>query len=111
MSFNLETRVFEKEYRSWEIDLSNLQPLHSGVLIKRLPEIATLLVLTDSVPRHRGRALRVGPGKRAGDGSRRPMATKVGDVVQYQSADVDNGAHVLIEEADILFIEVSKERL
>ena len=105
MSFNEQRRVFDTEFRPWEIDLSSFRPLHSGVLLERVDSTESMLVLTDREPIHRGRVLRVGPGKRTDDGSRRPMAVQEGQIVQYQSADVDSGIHILIEEADILFIE------
>ena len=105
MSFDAERRIFDKEYRSWEIDLSSFQPLHSGVLLERVDLPESKVVLTDRVPIHRGRVLRVGPGKRREDGSRLPVNVKPGQIVQYHSCDVDSGTHVLIEEADILFIE------
>ncbi len=105
MSFNEQTRVFEKEYRSWEIDLSALQPLNAGVLLERVELPESVVLLTDAVPVHRGRVLRVGPGKRTGDGTCLPLDVRAGDIVRYQSADVDNQTHILIEEADILFIE------
>ncbi len=107
MSFDDQRRVFEKEYRSWEIDLSAFQPLNAGVLLERITEPDGLLVIPDiaKVPIHRGRVLRVGPGKRTGDGTCLPLDVRAGDIVRYQSSDVDNQTHILIEEADILFIE------
>lgn len=105
MAFNEETRIFEKQYRHWEIDLAEMQPLHSGVLLERIDVPESVILLTDRPPIHRGRVLRVGPGKRSDDGWLAPMEVQVGDVVRYQSADVDNGTHILINEADILFIE------
>lgn len=105
MSFSDTRRVFDTEFRHWEIDLAAFSPLHSGVLLERVDSPESALVLTDREPAHRGRVLRVGPGKRTDDGSRQPMAVQVGDLVQYQSSDMDNGTHILIEEADILLIE------
>ena len=105
MSFSETRRVFDTEFRQWEIDLASFRPLHSGVLLERVDSEESAVVLTDREPIHRGRVLRIGPGKRREDGSRLPMAVKVGDMVSYQSCDMDNGTHILIEEADILFIE------
>lgn len=93
-----------------DIDLTQLKPLRDGVVLERveLPEDG-LLAIPDIArkPLHRGRVLRVGPGKRTSDGTLRPTQVKVGDMVRYQSADVDSGTHVLIQEADILFVERS----
>ena len=91
------------------IDLSNFKPYQDYVLIERLPATGlsnTILIPDVAVERsRRGRVLRVGPGKPTTSGRRIPMQVKSGDVVQYQSADVDAGDYVLIQEGDILFIE------
>jgi chaperonin GroES len=76
--------------------------------LERLPEPTQSTVIIPEIAQekpHYGKVYRVGPGAKRPDGSRRPMAVKVGDVVRYQSADVDTGTFVLIQEADILFIE------
>lgn len=105
MSFSESRRVFDTEFRHWEIDFTSFQPLHSGVLLERVDLPESAVVLTDREPIHRGRVLRVGPGKRTDDGTRLPMEVQPGQMVRYQSCDMDNGTHILIEEADILFIE------
>lgn len=104
MSFNEQKRIFDTEFRVWEIDLSRLVPIDSRVLIKRI-EPKEVIVLTDKTPSHRGEVVRTGQGRRLADGSVLPLDVKPGQVVCYQSCDVDNGTHVLIDEADILFIE------
>ncbi len=105
MSFDAERRIFDTEFRSWEFDLSMVTPTGSRVLLERIDIPESSVVLTDRVPSHRGKVLRVGPGKRDGDGIRYPMHSQPGQIVRYMSADIDNGTHVLIEEADILFTE------
>ena len=84
---------------------SNKPIFHLGIEVIVEFRLHVKVVLTDRVPIHRGRVLRVGPGKRREDGSRLPVNVKPGQIVQYHSCDVDSGTHVLIEEADILFIE------
>lgn len=105
MSFNEETRIFDTEWKPWEFDLSAVVPIDSRVLLERVDLSESSIILTDKPPIHRGRVLRIGPGKRREDGSRRPMDVQPGDVVWYQSCDMDNGTHILIEEADILLKE------
>lgn len=91
---------------AWLLDMSKLHPIDDRVLLERveLPSSGTL-ILPSEPPLHRGRVVRVGPGKRFGDGTRRPMQVNPGDMVRYQSADIDTGTHVLIQEGDILFVE------
>lgn len=105
MSFSEARRVFDTEFRHWEIPLHEITPVSDGVLLERLELPESDIVLTDRIPMHRGRVLRVGPGKRFDDGSRKPMEVQLGQVVWYQSCDVDNGTHILIQEADILLVE------
>jgi co-chaperonin GroES (HSP10) len=91
--------------------IADIRPVADRVLLLRLPDIprsASALIVPDvaSHPSHRGKVERCGPGKfDLQRGSRKPLSVKVGDIVQYQSCDLDDGTHVLIEEADILFIE------
>ncbi len=89
------------------IDLSSLRPLDAGVLLLRLPDLGSNLVIPDIAKEHshRGKVVRTGKGRRAKDGSYLPLAVKLDDVVYYQSSDIDDGTHVLIQEADILGIE------
>ena len=91
------------------IDLSSLRPLDSGVLLLRLPDVGSgsSLVIPDAFqkPSHRGKVVRTGKGRRCEDGSHLPLAVKLDDVVYYQTSDIDDGTHVLIQEADILGIE------
>lgn len=89
------------------IDLSRFHPLRDQVLLERIEDPNSLLAIPDIAqrPARRGRVLRTGPGRRISPGFCLPLEVKPGDVVQYQSSDVDTGTHILIQEADILFIE------
>ena len=91
------------------ISLADLRPLHDGVLLLRLPQLgdesAILIPDVSKQPSKRGQVVRFGPGKRREDGCRQPVHVGVGDVVQYQSSDADDGDYVLIAEGDILGIE------
>ena len=89
--------------------LSDLRPLHDGVLLLRLPALGdgSRIVIPDvsKVLSKRGQVVRFGPGKRRADGSRKPVHVHAGDVVHYQSNDYDDGDYILIAEGDILGIE------
>ncbi len=93
----------------FDIDLGILRPLNTGVLLLRLPDVgnASSLVIPDAFqkPSHRGKVIRTGRGRRAEDGSYLPLAVKLDDVVYYQSSDISDGTHVLVQEGDILGIE------
>ena len=90
--------------------LSSLRPLHDHVLLLRLPNAGgSTIVVPDAFqqPSHRGKVERCGPGKKFEDGTTKPMAVSPGDVVHYQSFDLDDGEFVLIQEGDILGIETA----
>jgi len=89
--------------------LANLRPLRDHILLLRLPELGgdSAIVIPDvsKKPAHRGQVLRIGPGRRMPDGWQRPVDVFPGEVVRYQSCDIDDGEYVLIQEGDILGIE------
>lgn len=90
------------------IDLADFRPLGDRVLLRRIEEGHTsALVIPDvakTAPR-RGIVLRVGPGKRNGSGALIPLVLKPGDVLRYQSNDLDTGEYIVIQEADVLAVE------
>jgi len=92
-----------------DFSLADVRPVADRVLLLRLPDDGSSTLIIPDVAQqssHRGKVERMGPGKfDLKRGSRKPLSVKLGDVVQYQSCDLDDGTFVLIEEADILFVE------
>lgn len=91
------------------IDLRELKPMRDWLVVKRIWEAKVYEPLNGIfipyVARerpHLGKVVRVGPGRRFPDGSRKPMQVKVGDIVRWQSADIDTRDLVLIQEMDVL---------
>ena len=89
--------------------LANLRPLRDRILLLRLPQLGddSAIVIPDvsKKPSHRGQVIRVGAGRTMPEGWKRPVDVLPGEVVHYQSCDMDDGEYVLIQEGDILGIE------
>lgn len=90
-----------------EIDLHAVRPMRDWLVIERIWEEESAvgcLVIPEiaQIKPHLGKVVSVGPGRRFPDGSRKPMQVKVGDVVRWQSADIDTRDLVLIQEQDVL---------
>jgi co-chaperonin GroES (HSP10) len=83
------------------------KPLDDRIIVRRLEEKPTIILLTDREPNQMAEVLAVGPG--AWDyevGYRRALEVKIGDVVLIPGAanrfpDWQEGEQLLIREADV----------
>lgn len=94
------------------MDLSKLQPLRDGLVVKLLPEPPTSFLITPDVAAkrsHIGQVIAVGPGKRDDKGRLKPMEVKVGMVVRFSLNDYEDGDYTLIREGDIFGMVDGKE--
>ncbi|MCB0713136.1 MAG: co-chaperone GroES [Ignavibacteriae bacterium] len=92
----------------------NLTPLHDRVIVK--PSAAEEktsggLIIPDSAQEkpQRGEIVAVGEGKVSDDGSKQPMAVKVGDNVLYgkysgTEVQIDGADYLIMRESDIFAI-------
>jgi chaperonin GroES len=92
-----------------------LKPLHANVVVKAIAESEVTksgIVLPDTVDKERperGEVVAVGAGKLLENGTRAPMAVKVGDTVIFKkySPDefkIDEVEYLIIGENDIMAI-------
>ena len=87
-----------------------IQPLDDRILLERVdpPETRTgsgLIIIPEVAQDdrvRRGKVLATGPGAMMKGGWRRPVDVRPGDIVMYQSSDLDDGRYILIMEGDIL---------
>ena len=87
-----------------------IRPMNDRIMVRRIPETdsKSVIIIPDVAqqPSYRGEILSVGPGKRRPDGSRQPLDVKPGEIVWFgQYTDFDNEDYVMIQEADIRFVE------
>ena len=87
-----------------------IRPMNDRIMVRRIPETDTksTIIIPDVAqqPSFRGEILSVGPGKRRADGSRQPLDVKPGEIVWFgQYTDFDKEDYVMIQEADIRFVE------
>jgi chaperonin GroES len=91
-----------------------VRPLHDRIIVKRL-EGETLtkggIIIPDTAKEKpiEGRVIAVGNGKRAEDGTVRPLDVKAGDRVlfgKYSGTDikVDGEEHLILREDDVLAV-------
>lgn len=86
------------------IDPDSFQPLHDRILVKRLPEPLSMLIVAPEVaekPTHVGQVVARGPGKRSKNGKLVPMDVQVGDIVRFSLNDLEDGDYTLIRQADV----------
>lgn len=91
-----------------------LRPLHDRVVVKRIEaerKTASGIVIPDTAGEKpdQGEVLAVGDGKILDDGSKRPMAVKVGDKVLFgkyagQTVKVDGEELLVLREDDIMAV-------
>jgi len=93
----------------------HLKPINDHVIVKPIKKedrTKSGIVLPDSVKEERseqGEIIAVGPGKLLDNGSRQPLAVKVGDIVLFKkySPDefkIDDVEYLVLTESDILAI-------
>jgi len=90
----------------------NIRPLHDRVIVKRLDEerkTASGIVIPDTAAEKpdQGEVIAIGAGKILDDGSRRPLALKVGDRVLFgkysgQSVKMRDEELLVMREDDIM---------
>lgn len=92
-----------------------VKPLHDRVLVKGLSaeEVTKAgIILPDTVDKEKpekGEVVSVGPGKLRKDGTREPLAVKVGDKVLFKKyapdeIKVDGQEYLVLREEDIIAI-------
>ena len=92
-----------------------VRPLHDRVLVKGLSaeEVSKAgIILPDTVDKEkseRGEVVAVGPGKLLRDGTRQPLAVKVGDKILFKKyapdeIKVDHQEYLVLREEDIIAI-------
>ena len=93
----------------------NFKPLSNHLFLEPMEEEKTTksgIVLPDTAEKEKpikGKVLAVGPGKTKDDGSVRPMAVKVGDVVLFKKygpdeIEIEGKKYLVGDEEDILAI-------
>ncbi len=92
-----------------------VRPLHDRVLVKGLSaeEVTKAgIILPDTVDKEKpekGEVVAVGPGKLRKDGTREPLAVKVGDKILFKKyapdeIKVDNQEYLVLREEDIIAV-------